>query len=102
MTAIKYNQYSPYVNTNQISKYVEYLDFWTASSIPASANDIMISLDPKYNSRPDLLSYDLYGTPQLWWVFAMRNPDTIKDPIYDFKAGTVIYAPSKDNIGIYI
>ena len=102
MTAVKYNQYSPYLNTKQLSKYVDYLDFWQASYIPASSNDILISLDPKYNKRPDLLSYDLYGTPQLWWVFAMRNPDTIKDPIYDFKAGAVIYAPSKDNIGIYI
>jgi hypothetical protein len=37
----------------------------------------------------------LYGTVKLWWVFAQRNMDVIKDPIYDMIAGTTIYVPKK-------
>jgi hypothetical protein len=38
-----------------------------------------------------LLAYDLYGTPNLWWVFMQRNLDVIQDPILDFVPGTQIY-----------
>jgi hypothetical protein len=44
------------------------------------------------------LAYKVYGSTALWWVFALRNPDTLKDPIRDFKAGTVIKLPSADII----
>jgi hypothetical protein len=46
-----------------------------------------------YNLRPDLLAHDLYGNSQLWWVFAQRNPNRIKDPLFDFTTGTGIYIP---------
>jgi len=44
--------------------------------------------------RPDLLAADLYGDANLWWVFAVRNPNIIQDPVFDFTAGTIIYVPS--------
>jgi hypothetical protein len=31
-------------------------------------------------------------------VFAMRNPNIIKDPIFDFKAGRTIFIPKSDNL----
>ena len=102
MSSIIYDNRSPYAKTDQIDQYVSYLDFWAPVAVPTSSNDLIVKLDPKYNNRPDLLSNDLYGTPQLWWVFASRNPDIIKDPIYDFKANLVIYAPVKDNIVRYL
>jgi hypothetical protein len=43
--------------------------------------------------RPDLLANDLYQNSELWWVFAVRNPDVIKDPVYDFVPGQQIYIP---------
>ena len=49
--------------------------------------------EAQYTHRPDLLAYDLYGTPKLWWVFAQRNMDSIKDPVYDIEAGLEIYLP---------
>ena len=102
MSSVSYDPKSPYSKTPQVEKYVSYLYFWTPVAIPPSSSDLQILLETKYNKRPDLLSNDLYGSPQLWWVFAARNPDIIKDPIYDFKAGQVIYVPSKDTIGTYI
>jgi hypothetical protein len=40
-----------------------------------------------------LLAYDLYGSTKLWWVFAQRNMNVIKDPVYDMVTGTKIYLP---------
>ena len=59
---------------------------------------ISYEIDRIYAYRPDLLAYDLYGTPRLWWVFAQRNPNEIEDPIYDFKPGTVIRIPKLSNL----
>lgn len=42
--------------------------------------------------RPDLVSYDIYGTPDLWWKILEANK--IKD-VYDFKAGKTIILPDE-------
>ena len=52
----------------------------------------------RYNHRPDLLAYDLYNDPKLWWVFAQRNMDVMEDPIYDLTAGKQIYLPQKEKV----
>lgn len=75
-----------------------YLDLWVEIEIGESADDLLIELDAKYDERPDLLSFDLYGTPRLWWVFAVRNPDTLIDPLGDFKSGIIIYAPTRSAV----
>jgi prophage DNA circulation protein len=67
-------------------------------------DDVVYEVTSKYENRPDLLAYELYGDSALWWVFAVRNKNTIKDPIYDLVAGTKIYIPRlstlKTNLGI--
>jgi len=73
--------------------YDFYLDLMVNRSIPKNSNDKLFTINQIYHHRPDLLAYDLYDYSNLWWVFAMRNPNTIIDPIYDFKAGTKIYLP---------
>lgn len=98
MTKVTYGKNSPYYGTEQSVKYLDYLDLWPGITIPPNSNDTLMTLDPKHDKRPDLLSYDLYGTPQLWWVFMVRNPDVIRDPTYDFVTGITIYAPSKDSL----
>ncbi len=100
---VTYLPSSPYFNTTQtVVAGVSYLDFWNEITIQSSSNDTLISLDAKYQYRADLLSYDLYGTPQLWWVFMVRNPDIIEDPIWDFVTGINIYTPSKSNLTGYL
>ena len=61
-------------------------------------DDQVYTIERTYAYRPDLLAYDLYGSPRLWWVFAQRNPDEIEDPIYDFKPGVTIKLPKPGNI----
>lgn len=81
---------SPYFTTTATNGYLDVLNF---RSFPFLNEDIQYSIEKTFEYRPDLLSYQLYNTPNLWWVFAVRNPSIIKDLIYDFKAGTVIFLP---------
>lgn len=72
-----------------------YLDFLKIRPIPAASNDILYTITTAYTFRPDLLAFDLYGKKELWWVFAQRNMDVLKDPVFDFVAGTEIYLPQE-------
>lgn len=71
----------------------EYLNFMVNRPIPKQADDITFTINVTYDLRPDLLAYDLYGDPTLWWVFAQRNPNTLVDPLGSFRTGTTIYLP---------
>ena len=94
-----YSKYSPYFNTTQNNQYLELLNI---RPVPAEADDFTYTIENQYEHRPDLLSYDLYGTPKLWWVFVQRNMEILKDPIYDFKPGTQIKLPKKSNLSRYL
>ena len=84
---MQYKQSSPYKNT-PMSQTRDHLGFFKIRTIPAQADDAQYTIEPQYHQRPDLLAYDMYGNPNLWWVFCQRNMDTMEDPIYDFKPGT--------------
>lgn len=90
-----YSNTSPYFLTtqNNIS-----MDLYQPRTITAEKDDISYTIDRIYAFRPDLLAYDLYGTPRLWWVFAQRNANVIEDPIYDFKPGKTIQLPKLSNL----
>lgn len=90
-----YKETSPYRNTTIRSYFVKYLGYYSAQPISEDPTDEEIVITPKYNERPDLLSNELYGTPDLWWIFTLRNPDILNDPIYDFVTDAIIFAPSK-------
>jgi hypothetical protein len=72
--------------------------------IPRETDDIKFTINQTYQYRPDLLAFDLYGNSALWWVFYQRNPNTLTQPVLDFKAGKQIYIPKKsvleDTLGI--
>lgn len=95
MTQIKYNKVSPYFTTQKNTMYLEVLNY---RSVPALAKDKLIPITSEYVNRPDLLAYDLYGTTRLWWVFSVRNPNVLKDPIYDMKEGVEIYVTNKEDL----
>jgi hypothetical protein len=90
--ATTYSKNSPYSRT---STYSFFLDVADIPALPFDNSDVVYELDNIYTNRPDLLAHDLYGDSGLWWVFSVRNPNTIKDPIFDFIAGAVIYVPKK-------
>jgi hypothetical protein len=93
--AAHYSASSPWSDTTQNRMYLE---IWRPRPVPASKDDFSYSIQPQYNYRPDLLAYDLYGNPRLWWVFMQRNIDIIFDPIYDFRTGVTIQLPKKSSL----
>ena len=90
-----YNPQSPWAETAANNLYLELLEI---RPVPAERDDYRYVIENQYKHRPDLLANDLYGSPKLWWVFVQRNMSVIKDPIYDFEPGTVIYIPKKSNL----
>lgn len=85
-----YNSTSPYFTT-PISQF--YLDAMINRPIPKQSDDQIFRITETYQYRPDMLAYDLYDLPELWWVFYQRNPNTLTAPPWDFAAGTEIYLP---------
>lgn len=93
--AAEYSKTSPYATTERFGRFLDTLNF---RPIPKNSLDTVFRINAIYQYRPDLLANDLYGKPQLWWVFAARNPNLIQDPVFDFYAGQVIYVPNGDNL----
>ena len=93
--AVTYSRYSPYRNT---VFYGNFLDVANLPEINPGANDLEFVVNKTYEHRPDLLAYDLYGNADFWWVFAIRNPNVIKDPVWDMMSGVTIFLPKKENI----
>lgn len=92
---IKYSSTSPYFNTN-IRDF--YLDIMVNRPIPKLVDDQFFEINQTYQFRPDLLAYDLYQQPGLWWVFYQRNPNTLTSPPWDFAPGVGIYLPNIDTL----
>lgn len=90
-----YTSSSPYFNTESNAGYLDVLNF---RAIPNLKDDLEFEITTKYENRPDLLAFDLYNDEKLWWVFAVRNKNVIKDPIFDMKPGTLIFLPKLENI----
>ena len=88
----RYNKTSPYADTQIVDNL--YLDVLSIRPVPALPDDVLYEVEPQYNHRPDLLAYDLYDSPKLWWVFAQRNMDVLLDPVYDLETGVKIYIPT--------
>ena len=90
-----YAKTSPWSDTRQNNFYLDLLEI---RPVPSEPDDFRYVIENQYKHRPDLLAYDVYGNAKLWWVFVQRNMNVIKDPIYDFEPGVVIYLPKKTNL----
>jgi hypothetical protein len=90
-----YHNFSPYYRTPTDSLYLDILEF---RDIPMLASDPEFEILTQHEFRPDLLAFDLYGESRLWWVFAVRNMDKIKDPVYDLYSGQRIKLPQLETL----
>jgi hypothetical protein len=85
-----YTSTSPYFDTSYTQFY---LDVMTNRGLPKEVDDQLFLITEVYQYRPDMLAFDLYDLPDLWWVFYQRNPNTLTAPPWDFVAGETIYLP---------
>ena len=97
--SVSYKQSSAYSTTPMTSRY---LGVFNSPEISEQGDELTVALQQRHNFRPDILSNELYGSPRLWWVFTYFNRDVLRDPVWDFKAGTSIKVPSQDNVSKYI
>ena len=91
-----YKENSPWNKTPIIDDLI--LDVLKKRFIYKDPYDEIYTIPQQFNERPDLCSYEFYGTAKYWWIFAQRNLDAIEDPIYDIVAGTQIYLPDKERV----
>lgn len=96
----KYNKTSPYTFTPVVND--EYLDILVPRPVPVSQYDLPYVIESQFHQRPDLASDVIYGTPKLWWVFAQRNFNVLKDPVFDFRAGTEIFVNEPKTLMQYL
>lgn len=86
---------SRYVNSNVVyytmgtRKVLTFNTYKKQNNLKDDKNDMYMINNHEY--RPDLVSYDVYGTPDFWWKILEAN--NIKD-IFDFKKGINIRIPS--------
>lgn len=92
---VNYPSSSPYSVTPQTSWHI---GRYRHVRIPPSAEDVPFEITAEYQYRPDKLSFHLYGTEAYWWVFMSRNLSVIRNPIWDFVAGTTIMIPSASHV----
>jgi hypothetical protein len=95
MAKVVYKKNSPYWSTQTVGPFLDVLNY---RSISKYSDDVAYKIDKIYEHRPDLLAYDLYKDSGLWWVFRARNPNTLEDPLLDFRAGVTIYIPKKEHL----
>jgi hypothetical protein len=87
---------SPYYSSSIYNS--KFLDVMINRPIPMNPSDVYYTILPVYEYRPDLFAYDMYNDSRLWWVFAQRNPNRLKDPLFDFKSGLSIYVPKLETL----
>ena len=91
----QYQKTSPFFSSRQNKNNLEILNY---RDIPHEADDHSYVIAKEFSFRPDLLAFDLYGDQNLWWVFQNRNPDVLKDAIFDFREGNTIRLPKKSTL----
>ena len=90
-----YSEQSPYSKTPVSG---DFLSIMNSRSVLHDASDQSYTIESKYDMRPDLLAFNLYGSSKYWWLFAIRNREMLIDPIQDFRAGVTIRIPKLKNL----
>ena len=73
-----------------------YTDIYRPALVPDFDRTKIVVLTQRFDRRPDLLAYELYGEAKFWWLFPLYNKNAILDPINDFVTGLSIYVPTRD------
>lgn len=90
------NSLTRYVQGGTTDVYQNRLGWWDGFTLTTSNDDITFILDPKYDKRPDLLAYDMYGKSTLMWLVLQYN--SIVDINEEFISGATITLPTKSRV----
>lgn len=95
--AVKANTQSQgrYVQGGKTDDFGNKLGWWERKVFNYSYSDVTLVLPSKYNRRPDLLAFDLYGKAGLQWFILQYN--TISD-ITEFESGLLLTLPTRSRL----
>lgn len=57
-----------------------------------------VVVPPECENRIDLFAFQQYGSSRYWWMIALANADIIRDPLWDFHAGMVVFVPDSTKL----
>lgn len=77
------------VEVNRSDK--SFLVLRSALDLPLANTDTSVTITQDLITRPDLISFKAYGTPDLWWVIYEYNG--IFDPVFQLQPGQLIRIP---------
>ena len=72
------------------------LGWWERTIFVKDPSDVTFELIQKYNHRPDLVSFDMYGRSDLQWFVMQYN--NISDVTVEFVTGTNIVVPTRSRL----
>lgn len=84
-----------FVHGGKSDDFGDRLGWWERNVFTTSPTDVPLELGMKYNMRPDLLAYDLYGKSSLGWFVLQYN--YILD-ITEFVPGLQLILPTKSRL----
>lgn len=87
---------SRYVQGGITDVFTNRLGWWDGYVLTTAADDVKFVLESKYDRRPDLLAYDMYGKSTLQWLVLQYN--LIVDINTEFVMGATIILPSKSRV----
>lgn len=90
------NPLSRYVQGGLVDVFPNRLGWWEQKPFTATSDDIIVTLTPKYDQRPDLLAYDAYGKSSYIWLVLQYN--NILDVTTEFVVGKEIYLPTPQRV----
>lgn len=74
------------------------LGWWERTIYQPSRDDVEYVIEDRYSLRPDLLAYDVYGSPQYMWLILQYN--NILDINLEFISGKTISLPTPTRVKI--
>lgn len=108
MSEIKYLAKSKVAGVNDVSRYrklrrilendEQYIETYEHLPVEKTATDVYHIVTLADVNRLDLIAYQYYGNPQMWWVIAEASE--ITDP-FDIPIGTVVRIPQKTTLYKY-
>ena len=91
------NSKSRYVQGGTTDRYPNRLGWWERKALPFDDTDVMVTVLPNEDRRPDLLAFRMYGSDSsLEWLVLQYN--SIVDIQTEFTTGTELRLPSQRRV----
>ena len=84
-----------FIQGGTVDDFGNRLGWWERTIFLPDATDVSLELGMRYNMRPDLLAYDLYGKSTLAWFILQYN--YVSD-VTEFVAGLQLILPTKTRL----